>query len=250
MQYFTALILAAAITGTQAVSIPSGGKAATVILRSAAQDLATQTSFGGVNREESGPTGSSGPYESVELNVNPQLVNKALRCQILDKHDAPIVVTRGANVDVTFSDADKGPWKFQKGATKVVKVICDPAFKPAAQHVGRLAKDTSIRVTLTDGNLATQTPFKKAGLYREMQSPVGSSGPFNSVTLSLGKNVQKKDLRCQVLDERNRPITVQRGKNVDVTFADGNLGPWKFLKPTFTKITKIICDPAFIKKAQ
>lgn len=250
MQYLTALLLAAAVAGTQAVSIPSGSKSATVILRSAAQDLATQTTFGGVKREEKGPTGSNGPYDSVELNLNPKLVNKALRCQILDSHNRPIVVTRGANVDVTFADGDKGPWKIQKGATKVAKVICDPAFKQATQNAGRGAKDTSIRVTLTDGNLATQTPFNKAGLHREVQSPVGSGGPFNSVTLSLGKDVQKKDLRCQVLDEKNRPITVQRGKNVDVTFADGNLGPWKFLKPTFTKVGKIICDPAFVKKAQ
>lgn len=250
MKYLTAL-LTVATTGVSAASIPGASDSATVILRSVPLDLTTQTGFNGNQPEQKGPVGSSGPFESVELNLAANFGNKALRCQVLASNNQPIVLVRGANVDTTFGDAGKGPWTFKAGATKVNQIKCDPAFKAANQNAPpappAAAADTSIRVTLSDGDLATQTAFQKAGLVPEVQNPVASRGPFNSVNLSLGSGVQKKDLRCQVRDERNKPITVKRGANVQNTFADGGLGPWTFVKPASSKVAKIFCDPAFVK---
>lgn len=70
------------------------------------------------------------PIETVSLDVMGANVHPELRCQIVGV-EGPIVVLRGENVDVTFSDADKGPWTLQE-PTVVKKIICDPAFEAAS----------------------------------------------------------------------------------------------------------------------
>ncbi|KAL8798301.1 MAG: hypothetical protein Q9182_006774 [Xanthomendoza sp. 2 TL-2023] len=71
---------------------------------------------------------SNGPFETVEVMVGALVQKQDYRCQVLDKGGKPIVATRGTNRDITFSDADKGEWKFER-VSQVSKVICDPAFK-------------------------------------------------------------------------------------------------------------------------
>ena len=80
-----------------------------------------------LEREELPPTGSNGPFTSVEINVG-ALVDPELRCQLINQRGKKIVATRGDNVDTTFSDADKGPWYFNRPGQKVRNVVCDPAF--------------------------------------------------------------------------------------------------------------------------
>lgn len=104
-----------------------------VTLADDAAELATQTVFAAFfdERIELPPSGSSGPFTSVEISVG-SLVDAATRCQVLNRAGNPIVATRGENVDTTFSDADKGAWTFNR-KSRVSKVICDPAFVAAPQ---------------------------------------------------------------------------------------------------------------------
>ncbi|KAL8727127.1 MAG: hypothetical protein Q9166_006260 [cf. Caloplaca sp. 2 TL-2023] len=69
-----------------------------------------------------------GPFTSIDIRVGALVQKQDYRCQVLDKAGKPIVATRGANRDITFSDADKGEWRFEK-ETETSQVICDPAFK-------------------------------------------------------------------------------------------------------------------------
>ena len=67
---------------------------------------------------------TKGPFETIEINVG-AAAQQDLRCQALDLDGKPIVATRGANVDITFSDADKGAWTFRDGAVEVSRIICE-----------------------------------------------------------------------------------------------------------------------------
>ncbi|KAJ2956544.1 hypothetical protein NQ176_g11314 [Zarea fungicola] len=185
-------------------------------------------------------------------------------------------------IDTTFSDAGKGPWTIQKGESQVKQIICDPAFKATAatttttttttttsatasataapppvnnQGSGSASSDkpdTSIRVVLSDEQeTGSQTEFTEAGLKREQHSPAGTLGPFKEVTLELGKDVKDKELRCAVINKKNKkPITLKRGTSVEVTFSDEGKGAWTFLEPYSAEVLDIICDPAFVKKTQ
>jgi len=90
-------------------------------------ELATQTVFTGAQREAKPPVGSSGPYDTLELDVGILVEDQGVRCQVLDNMGEAIVAVRGANIDTTFSDAGNGPWSFQQ-ASEVSQIICDPAF--------------------------------------------------------------------------------------------------------------------------
>lgn len=73
----------------------------------ATDDLATQTVFKAFeDRAESAPTGSRGPFETVDISVG-KMLNPALRCQVIDARGRKIVAVRGANTDTSFSDAGK-----------------------------------------------------------------------------------------------------------------------------------------------
>lgn len=107
-----------------------------------------------------------------------------------------------------------------------------------------VALDNSIRVILQSQDTGSQTSFEEG--WRVEKRPVGSDGPFDTVTLELGKDVHQQSLRCQVRDEHDQPIVVIRGRNVDTTFADGDAGAWKF-QDGLKNVKTIICDPAFVK---
>jgi hypothetical protein len=66
------------------------------------------------------------------------------------------------------------------------------------------------------------------------------------VILSVGANVKQQDLRCQLKDDKGKPITVVRGANIDTTFGDGQGGPWN-IQAGEVKVSAIICDPKFKK---
>lgn len=114
------------------VKIGADANQVRVTLSNQATDTVSQTVFTGAEREHKTPVGSKGPFETIALAVGALVEDQKLRCQVLDNAGQPIVAKRNANVDVTFSDAKKGPWTF-KQVSEVSKIICDPAFMAAPQ---------------------------------------------------------------------------------------------------------------------
>ena len=239
MQYTTILLAALSATGAVALPYYSGA------------DTSITVSLGdkdGNNVKDIKFTGSEtqlqqrvtmGVSQSLNVHLGKDVQNKDLRCQALDENAKPIVGVRGANIDNTFSDGDKGKWVFPKETT-VSKVICDPALKKG------VATDFSITVQLNGpSELATQTSGF-TGIVREQKAPQDTSDAFNSVLIQVGKNVDNQAVRCQLLDKNNKPITGKRGANIDTTFSDAKKGEWTFQDPqALTAVSQIICDPAF-----
>ncbi|KAK4621644.1 hypothetical protein CLAFUW4_07586 [Fulvia fulva] len=252
MQYPT--ILLSALAATSALALPQLNTAVqdtSIRVTLAASSLATQTAFEEAQLPQSKPPiGTSGPFDKVTLTLGDDIKNQTLRCQILDTHHNPIVIVRGANVDTTIADGDAGTWTFRDGASQISKITCDPNFVKSVAPPPPSEKDNSILVTLSNGHLISTTEFLQAGEVREVQHPQGSNGPFTSFELTLGKDVKNQALHCKVLDEKDHKVTAQRGENVDTTFADGGNGPWKFLRPAKTSVSKIVCDPEFVKASQ
>jgi len=113
----------------------------------------------------------------------------------------------------------------------------------AAPHSRRNWDDT-VTVILSDGG---ETGAQVSGLsstYTAMGTPA-LSGPFTSIEISLGADVQNKDLRCRALDNYGNPIGAVRGTNVDDTFSDADKGPWTFRQPAY--VSEVVCDPSFVK---
>ncbi|KAF2875112.1 hypothetical protein BDV95DRAFT_308729 [Massariosphaeria phaeospora] len=277
MQYSTIFLSALAAATTLAAPTPSYHSHASdpirVTLSNQATELGIQRTFAEGSRQQKST--NAGPFKTVELNVD-NAQKKDLRCQLLDKNGQAVVVIRGENTDITFADGGKGKWTFRDGAVEVKKIVCDPAFvkgtgapqqqpqQPDQQQPSTptptptpstsapvaaptQTADTTIRVTLATSEVAFQTAFEAAGLSRE-EVDTRSKGPFDRVELRVGADVQKQDLRCQILDAEGKPVTVQRGENVFTTFADGAGGPWTFLEPMQSEVLKIVCDPAFGKE--
>jgi hypothetical protein len=236
MQYSIVFLSAIAATGSLAApQAVAAEQSIDVRLQNQALELGSGTSFVGGAREENSPVGSSGPFETVELDLD---VQDGLRCQILNAQNDPILVFRSPNFDITFADADGGPWTLVGGAQEVETIVCDPAF------VGN-PLDVNIVVTLSDGNdLTSVTQFELLGNLEE-QIPDGSSGPFNSVSLEVGSLISNQDLRCQLIDDKGNAIELFRDPNEAFTFGDGGLGAWSFLDPASSLVDKIICDPLF-----
>lgn len=211
-------------------------------------DSSLSTSFGNrVSHRETKRPASHGPFSTVELSVGKNFPQQALRCQILDHHHQPVVIVRGENIDTTFSDAEKGLWTFRDGQSRVSRVVCDPTFVANPQA----PKDTSVIVQLTGpSELATQTPFSLVGAQggSESQTPIASSGPYNSVSLTLGPDVENQALRCWLMDKKGEVIVLKRGENVQRTFAKGE--PWSFLEPRMSEVGKIECNDQFVLGSQ
>jgi hypothetical protein len=93
--------------------------------------------------------------------------------------------------------------------------------------------------------LGSQTTFD--GGVRQTKAPVGSTGPYQTVELIVGADVANQGHRCQILDENNQPITVIRGGNTQLTFADGDAGLWTLAEESI--VSQIICDPTFVLSA-
>ncbi|USW57826.1 hypothetical protein Slin15195_G111450 [Septoria linicola] len=255
MQYSSILLSALAATGTLAaparrqVSTQVIDNSIRVGLQSLIREIGSGTTFNENHLPQpSGPTGSRGPYDTVSLSLGADILNPALRCQILDTAQNPIVVVRGENVDITFADGGNGPWTFRDGENEVSQIICDPAFvKGVAPPPINADQDLTVRIQLSDGNLARQIEFDEAGLVRESKHSPDSVSVFNSVSLTVGEDVENQGLRCQILDAQHDPITLKRGENVDTTFADGGNGAWSFLEPGESQVSQIVCNPAFVK---
>ncbi|PSN59152.1 hypothetical protein BS50DRAFT_626850 [Corynespora cassiicola Philippines] len=102
---------------------------------------------------------------------------------------------------------------------------------------------SSILVTLKPDAQDSQTYFDE-GL-RQIKTPVGGPGPYDTVALDVSENVQQQGLRCQLLDENHMPIQLERGGNEDTTFSDAGKGDWIF-KSGEQGVTAIVCDPSFV----
>ena len=185
----------------------------------------------------------TGPFTTIEIALGSGVVNQELRCQALDNHGNPIVGVRGAAVDTTFSDANKGAWTFRNGSY-VSEVVCDPTFVKIDPKSDAL----NLRVILE--NQSTETGSQTvlpAGTLVDLP-PVGSSGPFETVELSVGSLVQNQAYRCQILDHAGTPLYVLRGGKRDITFSDADKGAWKLETPSM--VGDIVCNPTFVARQQ
>lgn len=178
------------------------------------------------------------PISKVELTLTEDVQNANLRCQILDQHQEPIVVLRGNSTDITFADGGKGPWTLREPAV-VNKVICDSNFVKIETDDERLG----VKVLLQSQNPELGVNFDLSGA-RASEVEVREDTAFGTVTLDITGELVDPELRCQIVSA-DGPIVVLRGENVDVTFADGDKGPWTLQQETI--VQRIICDPAFKK---
>lgn len=216
-------------------------------------DTGSQTVFEEGDTNPKNPTGSSGPFDNVELRLGDDVENQELRCALYDNDGEPIILERGENVDTTFADGGNGPWKF-RDSTEVDSIVCNDDFEKGdasgnndndndGRGNGGSGDDDDVRVQLSDGNQAIQEALD--GSQRTVIQP-RNDGPWNEVALNLPEDFENEELRCAIFDEDGKPFVVERGDNVDVTFADGGNGPWKIQKPG--EVTHIVCDPKFEKK--
>ncbi|KIW22384.1 uncharacterized protein PV07_12274 [Cladophialophora immunda] len=180
----------------------------------------------------------SGPFNSIEIRLGEDVQNQELRCQALDNYGYPIVATRGTNIDTTFSDADKGPWTFRQ-ASYVSEVVCDPTFV----KIDPASDELNLRVILESQSTETGSQTSLPAGYRAESAPVATSGPFETVELSVGSLVEQQNYRCQILDLYGNPLVVLRGANRDITFSDADKGAWTLETPS--EVSEIICDPTF-----
>lgn len=106
--------------------------------------------------------------------------------------------------------------------------------------------DLEIIVSLSNADkaLGSRTGFLQG--QRQEQPPDNSKGPFKTVNIIVGKNVENKDIRCKLIAPGGQPIKARRGENnIEQTFADADKGEWAFLEDS--EVESIICDPAFKK---
>lgn len=185
-----------------------------------------------------------GPFSTVALQLGKDVVQQDLRCKVVDHAGNDIVVLRGNNTDVTFSDAGKGAWTFPEPAM-VGNVICDPSFEKITPEA--LADGSTLRVVLESQSTETGSQTALSAGYRDEQYPIGSNGPFETVELHVGKFVQKKDYRCQILDSYGNAINLTRGTAKANTFSDAGKGEWTL--DYASEVSLIVCDPTFVKEA-
>jgi len=184
----------------------------------------------------------SGPFSTVALQLGKDVVQQDLRCKVVDDAGNDIVVVRGNNTDVTFSDAGKGAWTLPESAM-VGNVICDPEFKKITPE--ELAAGSTLRVVLENQEIELGSQTELTPGWRDEQAPIGSNGPFETVELRVGKFVTKKDYRCQLLDTYGQAITLLRGGSNATTFSDQGKGEWTL--DYSSEVSYIICDPTFVK---
>lgn len=73
--------------------------------------------------------GIVGPYEIVTLTLGDDIVDRDMRCQILDTQGHIVRVNRGANLNKsTFSDGNA--WTIANGLTEVAAITCPVAAPP------------------------------------------------------------------------------------------------------------------------
>lgn len=238
----SSLLLASSVAASPAMRRQYTQERVTVTLQNQAIELGSGTTFNNVNaRKTLPPVGSSGPFTTINVDVAANATNQALRCQALDEAGVPLIATRGENIDITFSDADKGEWTFvDDEGVYVSAIVCDPAFvsiDPSEKTVGVLLQNQAIE-------LGTTTTFEDPTV-RTKQRPVGGSGPFETVEIDVGQVVENQDLRCKVLNNMYHAIVAVRGENTDTTFSDAGKGPWTF-RDGAQEVSAIICNPRFV----
>ncbi|OCT48144.1 hypothetical protein CLCR_04337 [Cladophialophora carrionii] len=235
-------IALALLAATGALAAPHSRRSyddtVTVILSDGA-DTGAQVSGLASTSTAMGTPATSGPFTTIEIALGAGVANKELRCQALDNYGTPIVGVRGANIDTTFSDADKGPWTFRQPA-HVSEVVCDPAF----EKIDPNSDELSLRVILQNQSTETGSQTVLPAGSVAYSAPVGSSGPYETVELSVGSLVEKQDYRCQIQDMAGQPLIVLRGANRDITFSDADKGAWTLENPS--AVHKIVCDPTFV----
>lgn len=73
--------------------------------------------------------GIIGPYDKVTLTLGDDIVDRAMRCQIVDTDGHVVRVNRGTNLNKsTFSAGN--PWTMVNGLTEVHTIICPVAAPP------------------------------------------------------------------------------------------------------------------------
>lgn len=122
--------------------------------------------------DSASPEQSYGPFDFVQLNLSSGVENKELRCQILDEFAEPIVLVRNGNVDITFSDQDKGAWILRDGEQDVFTVLCDPSFKSLNPPKTNSSSSSSFTTT------------RKSSTTSSIMKPSGWSGGYPSITKS------------------------------------------------------------------
>jgi hypothetical protein len=179
-----------------------------------------------------------GPFSSVNLKVGTGVADQELRCQLIDEAGKPIVMSRGANTDITFSDGGKGPWSFS-AFHEVTQVICDPSLPKA----GPL--DFKLNIKLTNsavGGAPEEVPLPSDANVEITNNNVVL---YDTVELEVGSQVSNQAVRCQIKDTAGTPLFVLRGTNRDDTFSDADKGAWK-IENGATDIGSIKCDPSFV----
>lgn len=135
--------------------------------------------------------------------------------------------------------------------TTIFLAALSAASTLAAPLSTRQNTDNFITIQLNGrSELSKQSTLKGHATKRQEIFP-STTDQFDSINIRLGKAVaaQNQDLRCQAIDDKNQPITGQRGANIDTNFSDGGLGAtWNFLPlGTLYTVKKIVCDPSFKK---
>jgi len=238
VQTFVSLLLAASVAVAGPLQRRQERDTEVRIILKGASELARPVVF----REISGREQKNAPgdvFQRIEISVG-QDAQQNLRCQALDAAGKPLIAVRGANTDITFSDADKGDWTFQKPST-VSAIVCDPTFV----QVG--AGASQVRVTLANSQTATQTVFYNVN-ERIAKRPIAANEAFETIDIRVGELVDPA-LRCAATDSRGNYLVAKRGENIDVTFSDG--GPdkneWTFENGA-KKVNHIVCDPDFVSR--
>ncbi|KAF2729420.1 hypothetical protein EJ04DRAFT_515973 [Polyplosphaeria fusca] len=194
------------------------------------------------------PHGGNGPFSKIEIDLGKDVKNTALRCQALGQDQKPLVATRGENVDITFSDADKGAWTFRNPSyVDVSKVVCDPSFVAISKQ------ETKIHITLVEnGESAIGEDVDDATVEAKESRALNGGTKFQTINISLGEIVaiENAALRCAAVDMHGNKFTAKRGENIDVTFSDADKGEWTFIDPNTkqpmpAKVNKLVCDPTF-----
>jgi hypothetical protein len=115
----------------------------------------------------------------------------------------------------------------------------------ASELVARQELDpNSVAVTVNNSTLGGDTIFRSDNFPEAQVALGGIVGPYDSVTLTLGTEVNITDptIRCQILDTAGNVIRLNRGTNENKsTFSAGN--PWQFVNG-LTEVVAILCPVA------
>jgi hypothetical protein len=94
-------------------------------------------------------------------------------------------------------------------ATTVLAAPHDSRQTQAGNH------DDGIQIVLENAVVhLTTTTTLEGDEKMKLECAVADQGPYTSINIRLGNNIQNKDLRCEAFDENHEPIAGKRGENV------------------------------------